>query len=275
MRFIVPFGRDGASDRAARAFAARMPCSIENLPGAGGLKGVERANALAGAREPVLLLGTPSTHILLPARLGAAAAPSPDFAALLGLGSAPNVLLVASSLGVRDVEGLVRLARSRTLSYASAGHGQTIHVCTALFCTQAGITMTHRAYDAGSATAYADLAAGNVHVYFDNLLGCRERIASGEVVALAVSSSARAPVLADVPTLPECGFDHALDVWLTVFSANLEVQREPRPDPDLARALGGMGLSNGPRSARLAEEEFEASKSAWLAALDVAKKLDV
>jgi hypothetical protein len=149
-------------------------------------------------------------------------------------------------------------------------------VCTALFCAQAGITMTHRAYDAGSATAYADLAAGNVHVYFDNLLGCRERIASGEVVALAVSSSARAPVLADVPTLQECGFDHALDVWLTVFAGNLESKLEALwDDPGLARELGALGLSEGPRSARLAEKEFADSKSAWLAALEAAKRLDV
>ena len=212
VRFVVPFGHDGAADRAARAFASspRAPqsCSdpetdlhIENHPGSGGLLGVQRANALARAGEPVLLLATPSTHILLPARLGTQARVDDAFRPVAELPSAPNVLLASPRLGVGTVDDLVARARREPLTYASAGFGQTIHVCTALFCAQHGITMAHRPYDAGSATAYDDLLAGRVHVYFDNLLACRERVERREVVVLA-----RSP----------------LDVWLAVFGANLE-----------------------------------------------------
>ena len=74
--FVVPFGRDGAADRAARKFAASLPrtressVTIENLPGEGGARGLNRANSRIAAGMPVMLLGTPSTHILLPARFG-------------------------------------------------------------------------------------------------------------------------------------------------------------------------------------------------------------
>jgi tripartite-type tricarboxylate transporter receptor subunit TctC len=236
--FVVPFGADGAADRAARDWAqspqalrfadgSRPDFRFENLPGEGGLLGVERANELARAGHRVLLLGTPSTHILLPARLGEAARVDEAFVPLAELPSAPNVLLVSPRLGVRTVDELVERARRERLTYASAGTGQTIHVCTAHFCASSGIAMTHRPYDAGSATAYDDLLAGRVHVFFDNLLACRERIERGDVRMLAEST---------------------LDVWLGVFGAHV-----------------GPGLLEG-EGERLAQR-IEASRVEWRRAL--------
>ena len=213
--FVVPFGWDGAADRAARAWAADK-LEIENRPGEGGLLGVRRANELARAGNPVLLLGTPSTHILLPARLGDSARIDPAFVPIAALPSEPNVLLVSPRLGVRTVDELVERARRERLTYASAGTGQTIHVCTALFCEEAGIAMAHRPYDQGSATAYDDLLAGRVHVYFDNLLACRERIERGDVIMLAKSP---------------------LDVWLAVFGANVEAMADPAEGTALAKRI--------------------------------------
>jgi len=273
IRFVVPFGAEGASDRAARAFCASLAdeVSVENLPGAGGRRGLEHANALAARGEAVILLGTPTTHILLPERVGVA--PDSRFVPLLGFGAAPNVLLVPPSLGVRNVRDLVDMARKERLVYASAGTGQTIHLCSAYFCKLAGIQMTHRPYDGGSATAYEDFVAGRVQVYFDNLLGCHERIASGEALPLAVSSARRSESLPRVPTMAECGFPtHALDVWLGAFAANAA--------PDTSRAMADrtftarlheLGLHGGPLDASTFARQVESSRHAWhqaLAALD-------
>lgn len=298
--FIVPFGKGGASDRAARCFARsfagfvrpdhacaapqeersanreRGPLSVENIPGAGGHYGLQRANALAQAGTPVLLLSTPTTHILLPARLGDAAAPHGAFRPLLGLGSAPNVLCVSPLLGVRSVDALIAMAKRQPLAYASAGTGQTIHAATALFCLRAGISMDHRPYDRGSATAYGDLAAGRIDVYFDNLLGCREMVAEGRAVALAVSDTQRSPALPDIPTLAECGMaGHALDVWLSVFVAHGGAAfnrldsagvREWR-DLGFAEALRGLGLTGGPIDAAATAAQMQRSMAGWRQAL--------
>ena len=271
--FVVPFGRDGAADRAAWAFVDSLPSPssplparrlavgpgihllVENHPGSGGLIGVQRANALARSGNPVLLLATPSTHILLPARIGATAVVDPSFKPLVDLPSGPNVLLVSPRLGVRDVAGLIERTRNERLTYASAGTGQTIHVCAAFFCALAGIAMAHRPYAEGSAAPHEDLMAGRVHVYFNNLLGCLDRVARGEAVPLAVSAAKRNEKLPDVPTLIECGFqDHALDVWLAVFGANL--------DPAATVRLGG----DAEPIARLAER-VEQSRAPWQRAL--------
>jgi tripartite-type tricarboxylate transporter receptor subunit TctC len=278
IRCIVPFGHGGAADRAARAFAQALASpdggiAIENVPGEGGLAGVRRANSLAAEGDPVLLLGTPTTHLLLPARLGSDAAPDAAFAPLLALGSAPNVLLASARLGVDSVEALVARARSETLVYASAGAGQTIDVCTAYFCALAGIAMMHRPYDSGSVHAYGDLAAGRVHVYFDNVLACRGAIALGDAVPLAVSDRARSRLLPDVPTLAESGFpDHALDVWFGAFGAAFPEGGVDRldgaaADPEFTAALEALGLSGGAAPGAALARQVVASTAGWRRAL--------
>lgn len=275
----MPFGVEGAADRAARAFAlslGRESVVIENVPGSGGLRGVARANALAAKGEATLLLATPTTSVLLPLRSGAEGTPAQAFVPLASFGGAPNVLLVSPRLGVHDVASLVERAKRERLVYASAGAGQTIHLCTALFCRQAGIALDHRPYDAGSATAYADIEAGRVHVYFDNALACDTAIASGIVVPLAVSARERTATLPAVPTLRECGFpDHALEVWFGAFGANLDEAMRVRvvsavADPALSARLAAMGLSGGVRSGTHLARTIESSRPGWCAALAAA-----
>lgn len=284
VRFVVPFGAEGAADRAARAFSlslGRGPGSglgltIENLPGAGGLAGVRRANELARSGAATLLLGTPTTHVLLSARLGAGEAPDASLRPLVGLGAAPNVLLVSPALGAGTLAQLIDKAKHARLAYASAGTGQTIHLCTALFCRQAGITMTHRPYDGGSATAYGDLARGEVHVYFDSLLGCRDRIERGDGIPLAVSAAQRSALLPGVPTMIESGFPgHSLEVWLGVFGANLgkgKAAAIPGLDADqaLAEKLRELGLRGGPLPSAALAAQVRESSGAWREALAAA-----
>lgn len=225
----------------------------------------------------MLLLATPSTHVLLPDRLGDSAAPDARFAPLASLGNAPNVLLASARLAVHDVNALVERARLERLVYASAGTGQTIHLCTAYFCTLAGIAMTHRPYDAGSAHAYEDLVAGRVHVYFDNLLGCREAIARGDAIPLAISAKERNRLLPDVPTLAESGFPaHALAIWFGVFGAELAqptlaALEAARASPSLRESLDALGLSGDVRDGAALAREIGDSREGWRRALESAR----
>ena len=289
--FIVPFGRDGAADRAAWAYSDRfthpatspraallravhgrkagtghLPLApqggsepnlvIENHPGSGGLLGLQRASASARGGGPVLLLATPSTHILLPARVGSAAGLEQAFRPLIELGSGPHVLLVSPQLGTTNAAGLVERARAERLIYASAGAGQTGHVCAAYFCALAGISMAHRPYVEGSAAPYEDLKAGRVHAYFDNIIGCRDHVFHGEAIPLAISAAARIGEMPDVPTLAECGMpEHALDVWHAVFGANVDGATFQRLGANEAAALA---LSH----------RIDRSRPAWLQALE-------
>jgi tripartite-type tricarboxylate transporter receptor subunit TctC len=183
------------------------------------------------------------------------------------------VLLASPRLGVRSVAALVARARDGDLVYGSAGAGQTIHVCTTLFCEQAGIRMAHRSFDAGSAGAYPELAEGRIHVFFDNLLGCREAVSRGDAVALAVSAAARSDLLPGVPTLLECGFPaHALDVWFGVFGAGVDAAGRARveragADGRLEAQLEELGLAGGLAGGEGLGRIVAASSAGWLAAL--------
>jgi tripartite-type tricarboxylate transporter receptor subunit TctC len=249
---------------------------VEDVPGEGGLAGVRRANALAREGKPVLMLATPSTHVLLPLRLGESAAPDARFAPVVGLGRAPNVLLVSPRLGIKSVGQLIELARVEELVYASAGTGQTIHLCTAYFCQLAGIRMAHKPYDRGSVHAYADLIAGRVQVYFDNLLGCADVIARGDALPLAVSARQRNGPLPAVPTLAECGFpEHALEIWFGVFGAGLnpsvlQAVERARTASRLGPSLASLGLSGGIGDANALSNEIDATREGWRRALEAA-----
>ena len=166
------------------------------------------------------------------------------------------MLLVSPNLGVTSAAGLVERARAERLVYASAGAGQTSHVCAAYFCALAGISMSHRPYVEGSAAPYEDLKAGRVHVYFDNILGCRDHVLHGEAIPLAISAATRIGELPDVPTLAECGFpEHALDVWHAVFGANIDGATMQRLGANEAAALA-LG------------HRIERSRAGWLRALE-------
>lgn len=282
IHLVIPFGRGGASDRAARCFADALGTRprdlvVENLPGAGGRIGVGRANALARSGATVLLLGTPTTHILLRERLGDANAPAEAFRPLIGLGSAPGVLLASPELRLRSVAELVSRARRKRLVYASAGIGQTIHLITALFCRQAGIDMTHIAYDGGSASAYADLIAGRVDVYFDNLLGCHAAVTRGDAVAVAVSGSERSHLLPDVPTLVESGISGTMpEVWLGIFGTHGEAIGGLAEGGSFGRQFVGeleaLGLSGGPLGGSALAAQVERSVPGWKLALRTAEQ---
>lgn len=226
VRLIVPFGTGGASDRLARAIGARMAqrwgvtVEIDNQPGDGTVAGMARA-ARAPADGHTLLFGTSTTHGIAPAlRRALPCDPLADFAPLTLIGWAPNLMLARPGLasGVADVIALAR-RKPGALRYASAGTGQTIHLCAALFAAQAGIELTHVPYASGSMAGLSDLMAGKVDLMFDNAIAALPFVREKRVEALAVAASLALPELPDVPTLAEAGVAGCeADIWMGLFA---------------------------------------------------------
>jgi tripartite-type tricarboxylate transporter receptor subunit TctC len=227
VRLIVPFGRDGATDLVARMLAHQLsqrwpqPCAVENHPGEGGTRGAAIA-ARASPQDDVLLMGTSTTQSIaatlyrqLPYR------PIADFTPVALVGSSPNVLALHPSVPADSVRELITLARAEPgrLSYASAGFGQTIHLCGELFRRLAQIDITHAPYDQGSMSAYPDLLAGKVSIMFDNIVAVLPFVRSGELKALAVTGAHRSNQLASVPTMVEEGVTgYEVEVWMGVLA---------------------------------------------------------
>jgi tripartite-type tricarboxylate transporter receptor subunit TctC len=79
------------------------------------------------------------------------------------------------------------------------------------------------------------LLAGSVHLFFTVPALAMEHVGAGLLRPLAASSPKRLPVLPDVPTLAELGFDVEYLAWAGLFTAK-DVPAEIRKSLDAAVA---------------------------------------
>ncbi len=211
VRMIVPFPAGGGVDSAGRILATRLGESygksfvIENRGGANGNIGSE-----AVARSPkdgYTLLFTGAGFVTNPslyARVPYDAVKDFEPISLMALG--PNVLVVPPSLPVKSVKELIALAKAKPgqIGFAGSGSGSTPHLAGELFNTMAGVTMVHIPYR-GSGPAMIGLISGETPVMFLPAINAGPHVKSGRLRAIAVTSTARLPVMADVPTVAEAG----------------------------------------------------------------------
>ena len=213
LRIIVPGGAGGLIDTRARWLAPRMAAAlgqsvvVENKTGAGGNIGTEMAarSAPDGYTLVIIHQGTMAVNPHLYARAGYDSLV--DFIPLTRIGGASAmVLAVAAASPAKDVNDLVRMAKEKPghLSFGSPGIGTPPHMASELFKRLAGIDVIHVPYKGGGQAA-SDLIAGHVNWTFDGTAVQLPLIKAGRTRALAVSSTARAASLPDVPTLAEAG----------------------------------------------------------------------
>ncbi len=211
VRIIVPYAPGGGSDFVARLCAQSLQQQlgqnviVENRSGAGGIIGTEAA--AKAAPDGYTLLVVPISHaanISLTPKLPFH--PEKDFAPIVQIASAANVVLAHPSVPVRGMADLVKLARARPteLTYASSGSGSSTHLATELFKMLAKVDVLHVPYKGGG-PALVDLIAGQVSMYFASLPAAGPHLKSGRVRALAVTGKHRVAALADLPTVHESG----------------------------------------------------------------------
>jgi tripartite-type tricarboxylate transporter receptor subunit TctC len=211
VRLIIPFSAGGAADVPGRILTQRLaevigqPVVVDNRPGVGSAIGAEAVARAAPDGYTLLLIS--NTHFVTAAlHRKLAYDPLNDFAPVTQATSAPNVLVVHPSLPARSVKELITLARSRPgqIDYASSGNGSTQHLTGALFCSMAGIRMSHIPYR-GSGPVTADLLGGQVMVAFPGIAGMLPHIKAGKLRALGVTGGKRSEELPGVPTIAEAG----------------------------------------------------------------------
>lgn len=122
------------------------------------------------------------------------------------LGRVNHAVIINNALPVKNITELIALLKAHPdkYSYATPGAGTMQHMMTEYFKSVTGTEMLHVPYR-GSGPAIVDLIAGNVHVMFETMPSALQHIKAGSVRALAVTSSKRAPYLAQIPTVSESG----------------------------------------------------------------------
>ena len=211
VRYIVPSAPGGSSDTLARVVAPRLAellgqqVVIDNRAGATGVIGAEivaRAHA-----DGHTLLQTATSHATNPATgVKLPYDTARDFAPITLLSQQPNLWVVHPALPVRDIKGLIALAKSKPgqLDFASSGTGGSQHLAGELLNVMAGIKLTHVPYK-GSPPALIDVLGGRVAIMVSTIAPAMPMIKSGRLRSLAITSLQRSRAAPEVPTVAESG----------------------------------------------------------------------
>lgn len=207
---IVGFAPGSTTDVATRIVAEPLGTElgqrvvVENRPGAASRIAMESV-ARAAKDGYTLFVGTAANVI------GDSLNPNSktftrELAPVALLGSVPNLLVVASELGVGSVAELMQRARSGPdeLTYGSPGIGTVPHLQGELFGQLAGARMVHVPYS-GSSQAVVDLLGGRIRMSFAPASSVLEHVRAGRLRALAITARERSPGAPDVPTAGEAG----------------------------------------------------------------------
>ena len=212
VKIVVAFTAGGTSDIMARSIGQRLSEKlqqtfiVENRPGAGGNIGTEYA-ARSPADGYTLIVNSvgpmavnPTLYKSLPVN------PLTDLVPIVQIADVPNVLVVHPSIGVKDMEGFLKYAKSNPgkLNYASTGIGTSSHLSSYMLASRGGFEAVHIPYK--GAEALKDLLTGRIQFMFATIPSVIQHIKAGNLVPIAVTSTTRSRSMPDVPTVADSGF---------------------------------------------------------------------
>lgn len=233
IRFVAGLAAGGGVDFTARTIAARLSATlgqqvvVDNRPGAGGSIA---ANIVARSAPDgyTLLLGSRSNFVIDPLiNPNVGYDPRRDLAPVTMATSQSMVLVVHPAVPAKNVAELVALARSQPgkLTYASGGTGTGTHLAGELFSKMAGVSLVHVPYKGGS-QSMIDLIAGQIQLIFQSLPAALPHVKANRIRALAVTTTRRAALLPELPTVAESGLPgFEADNWYGIAVA----AKTPRP----------------------------------------------
>jgi tripartite-type tricarboxylate transporter receptor subunit TctC len=224
---IVPFPPGGVADIVGRPLASQMekalkqPVVVVNRTGAGGAVGMAAA-AKAAPDGYTILMALSSISIFPVSDRISGKAPSyemKDFAPIALITADPTVLVVSADSPWTTLKEFVASAKAYPgkINYSSSGVYGTLHVAMEIFANAAGIQLFHVPYGGGG-PALTALLGGQVHALASGPAPAVGQIKAGKMRALASWSSERLPLMPDVPTFKELGYDAEFYIWSGVFA---------------------------------------------------------
>lgn len=212
IRMVVTFPPGGSTDAVVRMLVPRLneklgqQVVVDNRPGAGGnigLTAVARAPA-DGYTLGVGAAGGLSANVSLYTQMPFD--PVKDFRPVTMLAAIPFVLIGHPSVAAKTQRELITLAKATPgkLSIGHGGNGTAMHLSAQLFGQMSGTQFVEVPYR-GSGPAALDVLAGQVPLAIVDLPSALQHIKAGKLIAYAVTSPQRLPMLPDVPTVSESG----------------------------------------------------------------------
>jgi tripartite-type tricarboxylate transporter receptor subunit TctC len=208
MRFLVGGPPGSGADLVSRMLAPKLserlgqPVVVEQKTGAGGIIANEAlAKSPPDGHTLALLTGAHPTAAAM--RRSLPYDPVRDFAMVGTVVAYPLVVSVVPASPIGTFPDLLARAKATPgkISYAMSP-GSLVHLAGEWINSEAGTSMLAVPYR-GSSAALVDALGGRVDVMIETATAAFPQVRAGKIRPLAVSSTARHPVLPDVPTIAE------------------------------------------------------------------------
>lgn len=222
LRLMHGFAAGGNADIISRILAERLTQAlgqqvvVDAKTGAGGNLASEFvAKSAPDGYTLILLTGGHAVSAAMYKQL--AFDPIEDFAMISTVVLFPFVIGTGPESPMRTIADVLDAARRSPgkLTFSSVGVGSTQHLAGELFKSVAGVDITHVPYRGGT-TPINDVMAGRVDLVFDTFTPTLPQIKAGKLRALAVTSSAPAPALPDVPPVAKSLPGYEVTSWVGV-----------------------------------------------------------
>ena len=214
-----------APDAAARELVGRIglalgqPIVVENMPGAGGIIGMQKARS--AAPDGYRFVFTHNGAVVINPSLFKTLSYDPvaDFDPVSLVYTTPMILVASASLGVDRLDQLLALVRRKpgALMYGSAGVGTPPHVFMEQLKAATSMSIDHVPFK-GSNGLVQGLMGDQVGVGMESATALMPLIESGKVRVLAVSGNSRMEILPQVPTFTELGVPDIGLAWLAIMA---------------------------------------------------------
>jgi tripartite-type tricarboxylate transporter receptor subunit TctC len=258
---VVPFGPGSGTDVVARIIAARtseilgQQIIVENVGGAGGVIGVSRV-AKADPDGYHLVLGAVDTFAQSQTLFKNPAYNSVTDFTPVGLAvEQPLLLIVRKDLPVNDLKEFAAYVKANQskMQFGSAGVGAAPHLACFQLTSIIGATVTHVPYR-GSAPAMQDIIAGNLDYYCPLAVGAIPLLKGNSIRALAILTHDRSPILPDLQTAKEQGFDFTDGYyWMGFFFP------KGTPEPIVSKLNAALAVALDTASVQSRLREFGAT----------------
>jgi tripartite-type tricarboxylate transporter receptor subunit TctC len=210
VRWIIPFAPGGNYDVTSRLVGEVMGRKLgqtvlpDNRPGAGGVIGLEAAVA-APADGYTVVMGSFSVMWIAPYMAGKPPM-VPLFAPISLLTTVPTLIVTRSDSRFADIKTALGEAKAKpgTVSIGHPGNGTTNHIAILRLQVNESLKFNVIPYR-GSGPGLADLMAGQIDLYADQLTTSLPHIRAGKLRPLLALSADRIVPLPNVPSLKDIG----------------------------------------------------------------------
>jgi tripartite-type tricarboxylate transporter receptor subunit TctC len=239
IRLVSPQGAGSGSDVVGRMLADKMsqelkqPVVVDNRPGANGVIASTQVMKEPADGYTVMLTSVSLVSFNQFMYRNIPYDPFRDFTFIAPVADASFVLVASNASGIKSWADLVKRAKASpdTITFGSAGTGNSTHLYTEMVARRSGFTVRHIPYK-GASPAVMGLVAGEIDLMVSTTAVALPQILAGKVVALGQSGETRSERLPNVPLLKELNPDvPALPGWYALVGP-------AKMDPKVVQKLG-------------------------------------